>query len=672
MTTSYSRHFLIAVFVLAVLAFTPFVTLAGGGGSGVRTNSTTGQFDSALTTNNNQGTVCTADAKMCPDGSFVGRVAPSCNFAACPTGNGTSTPPSDSNVRCPQDAKICPNGTSVRRVAPSCNFAACPTAVNAPAPLSDARSCPQDAKMCPDGTFVGRIAPSCNFAACPTSLPISDSDGTSGAVGESSTYVPPLSGSDSSGSGATNDSGQTVSNDGVFSGTSNSSSGICPQDAKMCPGGTFVGRTGPSCTFAACPTASATTTASTTGSDSGVFTNWWRPVFTLPGASNQNNIGTDSGVSNPFSGVTNTLSGVIGPVVSSVATAINPAFNMFSNAMGFGYDSVANNQNTSSPLFVNFGNLSQQTFDGQGISNRTNRRSTSTLQTLLDGIWNRRATTTAPTNIVPGVFDGSVLGGGGTKPNKTNTIVLEVKVTGANGSTVTNWSTSTAATVPQGGQLHFRWTASDYTQCLPFFNDNGRYALQTNNRNMTTGNTETEGYNVPEVTGVYRIECGGQKNDEMSVDQRSVNVTGAGTVASPLFGDGATGGPGIIGGTVSNTSGICAMDAKICPDGSSVGRTGPSCTFAACPTSNTDVSTINSYEKCVAAGYPVREMNPPQCVLPDGRTFSQTQAVGGVCPQDAKVCPNGSYVTRTGPSCSFAACPTTTNQSDSNGALFGN
>lgn len=30
------------------------------------------------------GTVCTMDAKMCPDGSYVGRVPPSCNFAPCP------------------------------------------------------------------------------------------------------------------------------------------------------------------------------------------------------------------------------------------------------------------------------------------------------------------------------------------------------------------------------------------------------------------------------------------------------------------------------------------------------------------------------------------------------------------------------------------------------------
>lgn len=32
------------------------------------------------------GGACPADAKLCPDGSSVGRVAPLCNFAECPTG----------------------------------------------------------------------------------------------------------------------------------------------------------------------------------------------------------------------------------------------------------------------------------------------------------------------------------------------------------------------------------------------------------------------------------------------------------------------------------------------------------------------------------------------------------------------------------------------------------
>ena len=32
---------------------------------------------------------CTADAKLCPDGSYVGRESPFCNFAKCPTETGT-------------------------------------------------------------------------------------------------------------------------------------------------------------------------------------------------------------------------------------------------------------------------------------------------------------------------------------------------------------------------------------------------------------------------------------------------------------------------------------------------------------------------------------------------------------------------------------------------------
>lgn len=694
MTTSYSRHILIVAFVLAVLAFTPLVTLAGGGGSGVRTNTTTGQFDSAPLTNNNnnQGAACAADAKMCPDGSFVGRVGQSCQFAACPTGTSTATStPSDSNAVCLQDAKICPNGTSVGRVAPSCNFAACPTTVNAPA--SDAISCPQDAKICPDGTAVGRVAPSCNFAACPTGLPGSDTNGTPGAVGDSGTYIPPLfgGGGNTSGSGMTYDSG-TVSNTGNNSGAGNNSafcpldakmcpggsfvgrvgpscqfaacptststststpsdSNVCPMDAKMCPGGSYVGRTGPSCTFAACPAAA---TSSTPGSDSGVTSNWQWPTFAFSGASNQNNRRTDSGVSN-------TLSSALGAVVSSVATAINPAFNMFSNAAEFGYDSVASsNQNTSTPLFVNFGAITMPTFDNGSVSNRP--RSTSTLQTLLDRIYRRnQATSTDPTNIPGAIGDGMF--GGGTKPNKTNTVAFEVKVMAVNGDIISNWATSTTATVPTGGQLQFRWTASDYAQCLPFLNDGGQYALKAKNRIMTIGNTETEGYNVPEVTGVYRIECGGQKNGESGVDERSVSVTGAGTVAPPLFGDGT-----VSNTDPSNTSGVCAMDAKVCPDGSYVSRTGPSCTFAACPSSNVDMSQIDTFMECANAGYPVAESNPPTCRLPDGRMFTGATyvvdpPVGGVCAQDAKRCSDGSYVTRTGPNCSFAACPTTTNQS---------
>lgn len=31
-----------------------------------------------------QGVVCTMEAKQCPDGSYVGRQGPNCEFAPCP------------------------------------------------------------------------------------------------------------------------------------------------------------------------------------------------------------------------------------------------------------------------------------------------------------------------------------------------------------------------------------------------------------------------------------------------------------------------------------------------------------------------------------------------------------------------------------------------------------
>lgn len=33
---------------------------------------------------NDDSTFCTADAKQCPDGSYVGRIGPNCEFAPCP------------------------------------------------------------------------------------------------------------------------------------------------------------------------------------------------------------------------------------------------------------------------------------------------------------------------------------------------------------------------------------------------------------------------------------------------------------------------------------------------------------------------------------------------------------------------------------------------------------
>lgn len=71
--------------------------------------------------------LCTEESLMCPDGTIVGKVAPNCAFAPCPSVN---TPPDavvdDTVVACTMDAKICPDGSAVGRTAPNCEFAPCP------------------------------------------------------------------------------------------------------------------------------------------------------------------------------------------------------------------------------------------------------------------------------------------------------------------------------------------------------------------------------------------------------------------------------------------------------------------------------------------------------------------------------------------------------------------
>ena len=52
-------------------------------------------FQTSTQKENTPGTqACTEEAKICPDGTAVGRTGPNCEFAACPTG-GTTTTPSD-------------------------------------------------------------------------------------------------------------------------------------------------------------------------------------------------------------------------------------------------------------------------------------------------------------------------------------------------------------------------------------------------------------------------------------------------------------------------------------------------------------------------------------------------------------------------------------------------
>lgn len=66
---------LIIIAALAILGATSYLLV-------------THQSDSKLATNNQNNRACTEEAKICPDGSAVGRLPPNCEFKACPDGNG--------------------------------------------------------------------------------------------------------------------------------------------------------------------------------------------------------------------------------------------------------------------------------------------------------------------------------------------------------------------------------------------------------------------------------------------------------------------------------------------------------------------------------------------------------------------------------------------------------
>lgn len=77
--------------------------------------------------------------------------------------------PAPDDVACTEEAMLCPDGSYVGRSGPDCEFDACPTPpiVPGPTPLpADDVICTMDAYQCPDGSWVGRTGPNCQFV-CP-------------------------------------------------------------------------------------------------------------------------------------------------------------------------------------------------------------------------------------------------------------------------------------------------------------------------------------------------------------------------------------------------------------------------------------------------------------------------------------------------------------------------
>lgn len=87
--------------VSATIAFTAIISYAVVNEltSGKASNTNTAANSNVNELRNvNGGVACTMEAKQCPDGSYVGRVPPDCQFEACPNENTNSSPNLESNT----------------------------------------------------------------------------------------------------------------------------------------------------------------------------------------------------------------------------------------------------------------------------------------------------------------------------------------------------------------------------------------------------------------------------------------------------------------------------------------------------------------------------------------------------------------------------------------------
>lgn len=99
----------------------------------------------------------------------------------------------------------------------------------------------------------------------------------------------------------------------------------------------------------------------------------------------------------------------------------------------------------------------------------------------------------------------------------------------------------------------------------------------------------------------------------------------------------------------------CTEEAMVCPDGNSVVRSGPQCAFAPCKTSPT-IRGIT--EDPFEVPFEETPTEPNQKTLP-APAPPETPKKEVMCPQDAKMCPDGSFVGRIAPKCQYAPCPVT-------------
>lgn len=482
-------------FVVILLFGLPLISLAGAGdGSGGSTDAASSlgfAADDGFYGNNTQGTVGTSDAEAAAAGgdsaSGLSSLADSIGKTLSKTMTLAKTPiPVNTTVKKSpvthmsfvynQDNKVIgflsPTGSYVALGAPS---AAQPTTAPTPTTADTSRFGPtaQDSKT-------GRL----------------------GSTGISPVDFSPLGEPDPSRYGYGEESGPTAAdNPGGFGNPGTGNPGGNPGTGN--PGGGNPGGDNPG------------------GGNPGGGLGGGNPGGGNPGGGNPGGGGLgDNSASNPdnwYHTVT-----VLAQGLQTALSVNNSAFTLVNNAIQFGTNTVLNSPTVprNIPRYTNFNDLTQiNSSTTIRLIARADRTDDWQIEETVDpSVASSSVRLLTTQNEMDAWYTGRSEG--------VNSIVLEAKVIGSDGRVIVNWVAIPfgALNIPKAAQLHLRWNADSYTQCLAFLNDNGRYTFQTKDRSMKRGDTEAEQYDIPEVTGVYSIQCARQTNTGTIVDQKNIQV----------------------------------------------------------------------------------------------------------------------------------------------------
>lgn len=186
---------------------------------------------------------CTTEAKICPDGSAVGRTGPNCEFAECPA-VATTTPVSTTSVLLKADMNQKVTGVGVSLT---------PLKI-----LEDSR-CPSDVQCIQAGTVRVQVRLTSASGTATQEFKLGQAVTTETQIITLTEVLP-----------AKKSTVTLKASDYVFTfeikkrtststGSGSISTQACTMEAKICPDGSAVGRTGPNCAFAACPNTSGVT-----------------------------------------------------------------------------------------------------------------------------------------------------------------------------------------------------------------------------------------------------------------------------------------------------------------------------------------------------------------------------------------------------------------------------